>query len=930
MERGLTSADMEWFAKDFAANPTYRLAQNAVTRTSIDDVALDRGIVTSIDHSMSHLLDDWAVTDQKKSGRCWMFAGLNLLRVGAAETMGVKDFEFSQNYLLFWDKLEKANHWLEAILETADRDVDDRTVAHLLATPSEDGGQWNMFIALVRKHGLVPKVAMPETQSSSETHRMNRALAKVLRRAAVDLRARVKEGEDTAQLREAKAEVLAVVHRALSIHLGTPPERFWWQWTDKDRGFHRDGELTPLEFAERYVTLPLDDYVCLVHDPRESSRVGQTYTVEYLGNVVDAPPVVYLNVEVDLMRSLTQQAIVGGEPVWFGCDTGQMSNADLGMWDAALYDYGSVYDADLSMTKAERLVHHETLMTHAMLFTGVDVVDGAPRRWRVENSWGEEKADKGFWTMTDSWFGEHVLEIAVRRDMLPEQLQDACRLEPIVLPAWDPMGALAGLDGHEAKVVDAVPSGLFIGGQWRDAEGGKRLPVADPSTTETIAEVADASVADGGAALGAAVAAGPEWAATPPRDRGEILRRAFELILDRSDDLALLMTLEMGKPLKESKAEIAYGAEFFRWFSEEAVRIAGRYSVAPNGATRLLTMKQPVGPCLMITPWNFPLAMGTRKIGPAVAAGCTMVMKPASLTPLSMLALADIMTEAGLPPGVLNVITTQSTGAVMEPLIRDPRLRKLTFTGSTEVGRKLVEQSAQGLLRVSMELGGNAPFLVFADADIDAAVDGAMLAKMRNVGEACTAANRFLVHESVADQFCAGLAEHMSALNVGRGTEDGVDVGPLVDQSQQDKVTELVDDAVAAGGQVVTGGSAPDRQGWFYSPTVLTGVPRSARVFEEEIFGPVAPVFTFGDDDEAVTMANDTEFGLVAYVFTRDVSRALSVAERLETGMVGLNQGIVSNPAAPFGGVKASGFGREGGTEGIEEYLETKYVGMKL
>ncbi|MBA2531404.1 MAG: NAD-dependent succinate-semialdehyde dehydrogenase [Nocardioidaceae bacterium] len=492
------------------------------------------------------------------------------------------------------------------------------------------------------------------------------------------------------------------------------------------------------------------------------------------------------------------------------------------------------------------------------------------------------------------------------------------------------MGALAGLDGHEAKVVDAVPTGLFIGGDWRSAEDGRQLSVEDPATTEVIAEVADASVADGTAALDAAVAAAPTWAATPPRDRGEILRRAYELITERADDLALLMTLEMGKPLKESKSEITYGAEFFRWFSEEAVRIAGRYSVAPNGATRLLTMKQPVGPCLMITPWNFPLAMGTRKIGPAVAAGCTMVIKPAALTPLSMLALADILTQAGLPPGVLNVLTTSSTGKVMEPLIRDPRLRKLTFTGSTEVGRTLVAQSAQGLLRVSMELGGNAPFLVFADADVDAAVEGAMLAKMRNVGEACTAANRFLVHESLADEFTTKLAQRMSDLRVGRGTDDGVDVGPLVEEKQRDKVGELVDDAVEAGATVATGGSAPDRTGWFYTPTVLSDVPPRARMFREEIFGPVAPVFTFADDDEAVAMANDTEFGLVAYAFTRDVSRALNVAERLETGMVGLNQGIVSNPSAPFGGVKASGFGREGGAEGIEEYLETKYVGLKL
>ncbi len=482
---------------------------------------------------------------------------------------------------------------------------------------------------------------------------------------------------------------------------------------------------------------------------------------------------------------------------------------------------------------------------------------------------------------------------------------------------------------YESRVVDAVHSQLFIGGQWRGAEGGKTFGVEDPSTGNVLAEVADAGVADGEAALDAAVAAQQDWGRTPPRDRGEILRRAFELITERADDLALLMTLEMGKPLAESKAEITYGAEFFRWFAEEPVRIAGRWSTAPDGASRLLTMKQPVGPCLMITPWNFPLAMGTRKIGPAIAAGCTMVMKPASLTPLSMLALAGILTEAGLPHGVLNVVTTSSTGAVMEPLIRDPRLRKLTFTGSTEVGRTLVEQSAEGLLRVSMELGGNAPFLVFDDADLDAAVDGAMLAKMRNVGEACTAANRFIVQESVAEEFSNRMAERMASLRVGRGTEDGVDVGPLVDAKQRDKVAELVDDAVQGGATVACGGKASDGPGYFYPPTVLTDVPGDARMSREEIFGPVAPIFGFTAEEDAVAMANDTEFGLVSYVYTRDLSRSLRVAESLETGMVGLNQGMVSNVAAPFGGVKASGFGREGGVEGIEEYLETKYVAIK-
>jgi succinate-semialdehyde dehydrogenase / glutarate-semialdehyde dehydrogenase len=480
----------------------------------------------------------------------------------------------------------------------------------------------------------------------------------------------------------------------------------------------------------------------------------------------------------------------------------------------------------------------------------------------------------------------------------------------------------------EQKALDAVHTQLFIGGEWRDAEGGKKLDVEDPSNGKILVQVADASVADGKAALDAAVAAQADWAATPPRDRGEILRSAYEKITERADELALLMTLEMGKPLKDSLAEITYASEFFRWFAEEAVRISGRYSTAPNGLTRLLTMKQPVGPCLMITPWNYPLAMGTRKIGPAIAAGCTMVVKPASLTPLSMLRLADILTESGLPKGVLNIVTTSTTGDVMEPLIRDPRLRKLTFTGSTEVGRSLIEQSAQGVLRVSMELGGNAPFLVFDDADLDKAVDGAMLAKMRNLGEACTAANRFIVHESVAEEFGKRLAERMTALTVGRGTEDGVDVGPLVEAKQRDKVAELVDDAVGKGATVLAGGSAPEGDGYFYSPTVLADVPAEARMRAEEIFGPVAPIFTFTDEDEALRMANDTEFGLVAYAFTQDYARAIRVYEGLETGMVGINQGIVSNPAAPFGGIKASGFGREGGAEGIEEYLETKYVGL--
>jgi succinate-semialdehyde dehydrogenase / glutarate-semialdehyde dehydrogenase len=482
----------------------------------------------------------------------------------------------------------------------------------------------------------------------------------------------------------------------------------------------------------------------------------------------------------------------------------------------------------------------------------------------------------------------------------------------------------------ESAVLSGVPKQLYIGGAWVDPAEGGTLPVQDPATGETIAEVADARPDDAVRALDAAVAAQADWAAHPPRERGEILRRAWQVMNDRADELALLMTLEMGKSVAESKAEVTYASEFLRWFAEEAVRIDGRYSVAPNGAGRLLTMKQPVGPCLLITPWNFPAAMGTRKIGPAVAAGCTMVVKPASQTPLSMLALAEILEEVGLPGGVLNVITSSSSGAVMEPLIRDPRTRKLSFTGSTEVGRKLIEQSAEQILRVSMELGGNAPFLVFDDADLDAAVEGAMIAKLRNIGEACTAANRFHVAESVADAFAAKLAERMQELRVGRGTEEGVDLGPLIDDDQRGKVQDLVDDAVSKGAKPLLGGHALAGPGYFYEPTVLADVPRSARLLKEEIFGPVAPVTTFASEEEAVAEANDTVFGLVAYVYTGDVKRAFRVCEALETGMIGLNQGIVSNPAAPFGGVKQSGFGREGGHEGIEEYLETKYVAVNV
>ncbi len=482
----------------------------------------------------------------------------------------------------------------------------------------------------------------------------------------------------------------------------------------------------------------------------------------------------------------------------------------------------------------------------------------------------------------------------------------------------------------EQRVVEDVPKQLYIAGEWRDPVEGGTLGVEDPATGETLAEVADAQPDDAVAALEAAANVQQEWGSHPPRERGEILRRAFEAIKEREDDLALLMTLEMGKPVAESKAEITYAAEFFRWFAEEAVRIEGRYVVNQTGKGRVLTLKQPVGPALLITPWNFPMAMGTRKIGPAVAAGCTMVMKPAKQTPLSMLALVKILEDAGLPGGVLNLITSNSSGSVMEPLIRDFRARKLSFTGSTEIGRKLMEQASEQLLKLSMELGGNAPFVVFDDADLDAAVEGAMIAKMRNIGEACTSANRFHVAGSVLDEFTEKLAQRIGDLKVGRGTEEDVKVGPLIDDNQRSKVSELVNDARERGAQVVVGGTERDGAGYFYDPTVLAGVPDDARLLKEEIFGPVAPVTSFDDEEQAIAKANDTEYGLVSYVYTRDLGRAFRVIEGLETGMVGLNQGMVSNAAAPFGGVKHSGFGREGGHEGIEEYLETKYVAMSL
>lgn len=483
---------------------------------------------------------------------------------------------------------------------------------------------------------------------------------------------------------------------------------------------------------------------------------------------------------------------------------------------------------------------------------------------------------------------------------------------------------------QENRVVSAVEKRLFIDGKWVDATDGATFDVVDPATGEVLCAVADASPADGRAALDAAVAAQPEFAALPPRERADMLTGAFELLHERIDDLALLMTLEMGKPLAEARGEIAYAAEFLRHFAAEAVRIDGGYQTAPAGGARFLIARQPVGPCLLITPWNFPMAMGTRKLGPAIAAGCTSVIKPAHQTPLSMLALMDILSEVGVPAGAVNCVTAMNAGGVIEPLIRSGLARKLSFTGSTRVGRLLLEQCAEKILRTSLELGGNAPLIVFEDADLDEAVEGAMAAKMRNMGEACTAANRLFVHSSVIDEFGRRLAERMAQMPVGRGTEDGVRVGPLIDEAALRKVTSLVDDAVKRGASVLTGGAQPSGPGFFYPPTVLTGVPRDAEMARQEIFGPVAPLTPFDTEEEAVAAANDTEYGLVAYVFTNDLRRALRVAEALETGMVGLNQGVVSNPAAPFGGVKQSGLGREGGAVGIDEFLETKYVGIKM
>jgi succinate-semialdehyde dehydrogenase/glutarate-semialdehyde dehydrogenase len=479
---------------------------------------------------------------------------------------------------------------------------------------------------------------------------------------------------------------------------------------------------------------------------------------------------------------------------------------------------------------------------------------------------------------------------------------------------------------QESSVLDQVASGLFIGGEWVDAEGGRTMTVSDPSTGEVIKEIADASPADGIRALDAAAAAQDAWAATAPRERGELLRRAFDTLMARKEEFALLMTLEMGKPLAEARGEVGYGGEFLRWFSEEAVRITGRYGVNPEGTGRIVVSQRPVGPSFFITPWNFPLAMATRKIAPALAAGCTVVIKPAALTPLTTIAFVQLLEEVGLPKGVVNVVTTSSSSKLSAPIIADPRLRKLSFTGSTEVGRSLMQQAAQGILRTSMELGGNAPFVIFDDADLDAAVEGALVAKFRNIGQACTAANRFIVHESVAPEFARRVAERVRDMRVGRGTDDGISIGPLIDADAVASTDELVQDAVSKGATVLVGGSPIDGVGSFYAPTVLGDVSAGARLLKEEIFGPVLGITTFADEDEAVRLANNTEYGLISYVYTKDLARGHRMIDRMATGMMGLNTGLVSNAAAPFGGVKQSGIGREGGFEGIHEYLDTKYT----
>ncbi len=478
----------------------------------------------------------------------------------------------------------------------------------------------------------------------------------------------------------------------------------------------------------------------------------------------------------------------------------------------------------------------------------------------------------------------------------------------------------------EQALLDSIPTGLFIGGEWIDGESGATFDVHDPATGDVIASIADATPADGIRALDAAVAAQDSWAATAPRTRSDILRRAFDLVQEHKEDLALLMTLEMGKPLAEARGEVVYGGEFLRWFSEEAVRIAGRYGTNPEGTGRMIVSQRPVGPSFFITPWNFPFAMATRKIAPALAAGCTVVIKPPALTPLTTLFFTSLLEKAGVPAGVVNVVQTSRSSALSAPIIADPRLRKLSFTGSTEVGRKLIAQAAEGVLRVSMELGGNAPFVVFDDADLDKAVDGALAAKFRNIGQACTAANRFIVHEDIAEEFARRVTERVRAMKIGRGTEEGVAIGPLIDSDAVAKASELVGDAVDRGARLLTGGKAREGEGTFYEPTVLTDVVPGSAILREEIFGPVLAIATFSDEADAVRLANDTEYGLVSYVFTEDLARGHRMIDALETGMMGLNVGVVSNAAAPFGGVKQSGIGREGGLEGIHEYLSTKYT----
>jgi len=480
--------------------------------------------------------------------------------------------------------------------------------------------------------------------------------------------------------------------------------------------------------------------------------------------------------------------------------------------------------------------------------------------------------------------------------------------------------------GMALDLLRKIPHGLLIGGSWLDAEEGRTFAVNDPSTGEVLTRVADATPADGVRALDAAVAAAAGWAATAPRVRSEILRRAFDLLQERKEEFALLMTLEMGKPLAEAMGEVAYGGEFLRWFSEEAVRITGRFGMNPEGTGTAIVSYRPVGPSFLITPWNFPLAMATRKIAPALAAGCTVVIKPAELTPLTTLLFARLLEDAGLPAGVVNVITTTRSKDVSEPVIADPRLRKLSFTGSTAVGTTLLTQAAPGVLRTSMELGGNAPFLVFADADLDAAVEGALLSKFRNIGQACTAANRFIVHESVADEFAARLATRIADFRIGRGIDDGVTIGPLIDERAVRTTHELVLDTVERGATILVGGAPVDGPGSFYAPTLLLGVAPGSRILTEEIFGPVLGIVTFTTEQECVRLANATEYGLVAYAYTRDLARAHRLVDTIETGMLGINTGMVSNASAPFGGTKRSGLGREGGAEGIHEYLNVKYT----